>query len=240
MKVSPMSCALESVVGNIKMYSVYIVEDDKHIREELAILLEHNAYKVYTTTAFDSLVDDIIAASPDIVLLDLGLPHVDGQVVCRALRECSDIPIIVVTSRDNDLDEFMSINLGADDYITKPYSTHILLARIATILRRANTTSSNAVLNYKGIELDTQRDLVSFEGKSTELTRNEIRILQVLMQSEGSIVARDMIQRELWQSDQFIDDNTLTVNVNRLRSTLELIGIDDLIQTKRGHGYYLK
>lgn len=222
------------------MYSVYIVEDDKHIREELAILLEHNAYRVYTTTAFDSLVDDIIAASPDIVLLDLGLPYVDGQVVCRALRECSDIPIIVVTSRDNDLDELMSINLGADDYITKPYSTHILLARIATILRRSNKTNSAAVPSYKGIELDTQRDLVSFEDKSTELTRNEMRILQVLMQNEGRIVARDMIQRELWQSDQFIDDNTLTVNVNRLRSTLELIGVDDLIQTKRGQGYYLK
>lgn len=221
------------------MYSVYIVEDDKHIREELAILLEHNAYEVHVGTRFDSLVDDIISADPSVVLLDLGLPYVDGHIVCRELRERSDVPIIVVTSRDNDLDELMSINLGADDYITKPYSPHILLARIATILRRVNHTATEAVLAYQGIQLDTQRSLVCFEGKSIELTRNEMRILQILMQSREQIVSRATIQNELWQSDQFIDDNTLTVNVNRLRSTLAAIGIEGLIHTKRGQGYYL-
>lgn len=222
------------------MLSVYIVEDDTQIRKELAILLQHNCYEVYADPVSESLVDSILAVDPDIVLLDLGLPHVDGHVVCRELREQSEVPIIVVTSRDNDLDELMSINLGADDFIAKPYSPHILLARMATILRRANKTIFGAVLAFEGVKLDTQKNLVSFEGRSAELTKNEMRILRMLILNGENIVARQSIQNELWQSDQFIDDNTLTVNVNRLRLTLAEIGLEDFVCTKRGQGYYLK
>lgn len=222
------------------MPSVYIVEDDKQIRKELMILLERNAYRVYASATFDAIVGDIMLKSPDIVLLDLGLPQVDGHVICRELRERSEVPIIVVTSRNNDLDELMSINLGADDFITKPYSPHILLARIATVLRRTHKNTVELKLDYQGIELDTLKNLVTFGDKSAELTKNEMRILQILMKNAENIVARETIQQELWQSDQFIDENTLTVNVNRLRSTLASIGIVDIIQTKRGQGYYLK
>lgn len=221
------------------MISVYIVEDDKYIREELTILLEHNAYQVATSTQFDAIVDAIIASDPDIVLLDLNLPYLDGHVVCRELRERSEVPIIVVTSRDSDLDELMSINLGADDFIAKPYNPHILLARIASVLGRTNKTKDDALLTYKGVELNASKGTLCFEGRSAELTRNELRILHVLMRHAEQIVARETIQQELWQSDQFIDDNTLTVNVNRLRATLATIGLQDLITTKRGQGYYL-
>jgi DNA-binding response OmpR family regulator len=223
------------------MTSIYIVEDDRQIREELTILLEHNAYQVHASTRFDALSADILAADPDIVLLDLNLPCIDGHLVCRELRERSDVPIIVVTSRDSDLDELMSINLGADDFITKPYNPHILLARIASVLGRANKANlaSGVLLTYGDVELDTSKCLVSHEGKSIELTRNEMRILQILMQHAEQIVARQSIQQELWESDQFIDDNTLTVNVNRLRTTLASIGLGDIIATKRGQGYCL-
>lgn len=222
------------------MLTVFLIEDDAQIRNELTVLLERNEYQVIAGTRFDALVEEALAASPDIVLLDLGLPHVDGHVVCRELRERSDVPIIIVTSRDNDLDELMSMNLGADDFITKPYSPHILLARMATVLRRTHKAPADSTLAYQGIELDPSKCLVSVRGKTAELTRNEMRILQILMQNAEHIVPREVIQQELWQSDQFIDDNTLTVNVNRLRSTLAAIGADDLLHTKRGQGYYLK
>ena len=221
------------------MFSVYIVEDDKQIREELTKLLEQNTYQVYAPSTFEALVENIVSTNPSIVLLDLGLPLVDGHVICRELREQSEVPIIVVTSRNSDLDELMSINLGADDFITKPYSSHILLARMATILKRVYKEGATSTLSYKGIDLDTQRNLVSFEGSSVELTKNEMRILGMLLQNPERIVARAAIQQELWQSDAFIDDNTLTVNVNRLRSTLATIGLADIIHTKRGQGYYL-
>jgi DNA-binding response OmpR family regulator len=192
------------------------------------------------STDFKAVVEDALAAMPDIVLLDLNLPYVDGHVVCRELREHSDVPIIVVTSRDSDLDELMSMNLGADDYITKPYSPQILLARIASVLRRADKTSPSPLVSYGGIELDPTKSQVSYGGQSAELTKNEMRILQVLMQRAEGIVSREEMQHELWQSDQFIDDNTLTVNVNRLRATLARIGVAHMLHTKRGLGYYLK
>jgi DNA-binding response OmpR family regulator len=179
----------------------------------------------------------VLAAAPDIVLLDLNLPAVDGLVVCRELRDASDVPIIVVTSRDNDLDELMSMNLGADDFITKPYSPQILLARIATVLRRSNKVGGGRRYQYRGVELDPATSTVSFEGGSVELTKNELRILRVLLERAEQIVPREDLQHELWQSDEFVDDNTLTVNVNRLRATLASIGIDGFLHTRRGLGY---
>lgn len=222
------------------MISVYIVEDDEPIREELTRLLERNEYKVIASTRFDTVTADIIAAAPEVVLLDLNLPYVDGHVICRELRERSDVPIIVVTSRDSDLDELMSMNLGADDFIVKPYSPQILLARIASVLRRAHKGGAETNVHYQGLSLDLAKSVVSYQGAEAELTKNELRILQVLIAHAESIVTREQLQNELWQSDQFIDDNTLTVNVNRLRTTLEGIGVVDFLHTKRGLGYYLE
>lgn len=222
------------------MAHVHIIEDDKSIREELSVLLERNAYSVSASTQFDALVEEVLQASPDIVLLDLGLPLVDGHVVCRELREQSEVPIIVVTSRDSDMDELMSINLGADDFITKPYSPHILLARIASVLKRACKSEVSVRLQYQGIDFDLLKSRVTFANESVDLTKNEARILELLMQNAEAIISREHIQHELWQSDQFIDDNTLTVNVNRVRMKLERIGVVDFLHTKRGQGYYLE
>lgn len=222
------------------MQKVYIVEDDKQIRDELSILLKRNAYDVCVSVHFETVVEDVMQAAPDIVLLDLNLPHMDGHVICRSLRERSEVPIIVVTSRDSDLDELMSMNLGADDFVTKPYSPQILLARIASALRRSASATPPAVFSYAGVELSPTKSQVAYLGKQAELTKNEMRILQLLLQHAEHIVTRAEMQNELWQSDQFIDDNTLTVNINRLRTTLDSIGAKNMLHTKRGFGYYLR
>ena len=219
---------------------VCIVEDDQQIVRELSILLERHEYEVYACTHFDALSEEILAAKADIILLDLNLPYVDGHVVCRELRERTDTPIIVVTSRDSDLDELTSMNLGADDFVSKPYSPQILLARMHSVLRRAQGLNPASLLEYQGLSLDVSKCILSYEGKSIELSKNEMRILELFIKQAEHVVSRKYIQNELWQSDQFIDDNTLTVNINRLRSKLESIGVKNFLHTKRGLGYYLK
>lgn len=223
-----------------RMFKVCIIEDDSAIREEMTVLLERNGYEVSAVRDFVSPAQEALRAASDIILLDLGLPSVDGHVVCREIRTQSDVPIIVVTSRDNDLDELMSMNLGADDFITKPFHPQILLARIARILERTHRTSPEKTLSYQGIVLDISQTSVSYEGRSIELTKNEMRILGLLIERAETVVSREDIQNELWQSDEFIDDNTLTVNVNRLRATLTKIGLEEVLHTKRGIGYLLK
>jgi DNA-binding response OmpR family regulator len=221
------------------MQKIFIVEDDRHIREELTTLLERTGYEAITSTDFEHMLQSILLAAPDLVILDLNLPFVDGHVLCRELRKKTNISIIVVTSRDNNRDELVSINLGADDFITKPYNADILLARISSVLRRAQGVSAEQILSDKGLELDVALGQVSFQDRSAVLTKNEMRILRLLMQRSGQIVSRADIQNEIWQSDEFIDDNTLTVNIARLRNTLASIGVKDLLQTKRGQGYLI-
>ena len=173
------------------------------------------------------------------MLLDLGLPGTDGQMVCRELRRVSQVPIIVVTSRVTDLDEVMSMSLGADDFVAKPYNPSVLLAHIEACLRRAKGAGAHLsnVLECAGVSLDLARCTASYEGKSVELTKNETRILSLLMRRAGKVVSREDIMVELWNSDAFIDDNTLTVNMNRLRKTLASIGVEGFLRTHRGLGY---
>lgn len=220
------------------MASLFVVEDDAPLREELMRLLELQGYTTLTSAAFDCIVDEIREADPDCVILDLKLPGDGGHAVCRDLRRSSDVPIIMLTSSDNEFDEVMSMNLGADDYVTKPYNPAVLLARIQSVLRRAARSEPIPRLSCKGVVLDVSRGLVEYGGCSTELTRNELRILHLLMESQGAIVARQELMVELWQSDAFIDDNTLTVNINRLRKSLASIGVpDNFLITRRGQGY---
>lgn len=173
------------------------------------------------------------------VLLDINLPYFDGFHICREIRNKSDIPIIIVTSRSTDMDELMGMNLGADDFITKPYNKQILLARIGAILKRTKPKSVGEIIKFKGVELSIAKSIVSLDNKIAELTKNELYILSILIQNAGKIVSRKELMDELWQSDEFIDDNTLTVNVNRLRHKLDSIDAVDLITTKRGQGYLL-
>lgn len=219
------------------MVKIFIVEDDAKLREELIKLLERYGYACAYSDDFKNIVEKCLVSGADLVLLDINLPYFDGFHVCREIRKQSDVPIIVVTSRDSEADELMGMNIGADDFVTKPYNTQILLARIAALLNRSAKKDAGSVLEHGGLVLDTAKSTVSFADMGTELTKNEERILYALMQKRGSIVTRDELINELWQTDLFIDDNTLTVNVNRLRKKLAEIGAEDFIKTRRGQGY---
>ena len=210
------------------MARIYVIEDDEAVRGELATLLRRAGHEPVCAQRFDRLTADTLDAAPDVVLLDLGLPGTDGQYVCRELRQSSSVPIMVVTSRATDLDEL----------VTKPYNGQILLARIDALLRRVKGVDQvGRVIEYRGLALDLARSTASFEGRTVELTKNELRILSLLMRRKGEIVSREEIMVELWNSDAFIDDNTLTVNMNRLRKTLATIGVNDYLVTHRGQGY---
>ena len=216
---------------------VYVVEDDAAIRGELIEVLERNGLETAACETFDHVVEDIQAAHPDVVLLDLTLPGTDGQFICRELRSVSDVPIMVLTSRVTEIDEVLSMNMGADDFIPKPYRARVLVARIQALLRRAAGVSERKQLEHNGLTLDLSRSTASAGNKQVELTKNEMRILALLISRAGTIVSREAIMRDLWDSDAFVDDNTLTVNIKRLRSTLEKIGVTGYLTTHRGRGY---
>ena len=223
------------------MTKILVVEDDHQIQQELVLLLQRNGFEAQALTSFESVPQQIGAAHPDLVLLDLNLPGIDGQQICREVRQLSNVPIIVVTSRNTDLDELMVLSLGADDFIAKPYNTQILLMHITSVLRRANSdVTTGTKLSHAGVTLDSSSCKVSANQKSVELTKNELRILSLLMQNAGTVVSRQRIQEELWQSDEFVDDNTLTVNISHLRNTLASIGVEDFVMTRRGLGYVIE
>lgn len=223
------------------MTKILVVEDDHQIQQELVLLLQRNGFEAQALTSFESVPQQIVTAHPDLVLLDLNLPGIDGQQICREVRQLSNVPIIVVTSRNTDLDELMVLSLGADDFIAKPYNTQILLMHITSVLRRANSdVTTGTKLSHAGVTLDSSSCKVSANQKSVELTKNELRILSLLMQNVGTVVSRQRIQEELWQSDEFVDDNTLTVNISHLRNTLASIGVEDFVMTRRGLGYVIE
>lgn len=217
--------------------SIFIVEDDKKIRNELTMLLKKYGYECFSSDDFSCMTEQILSRQPQLVLLDINLPVYDGYYICREIRRQSQIPIIMVTSRDSDVDELMSMNLGADDFVTKPYNTQILLARISSVLKRAYPAQPVDILTHRGLELDLSKSIARFQGQEAELSKNELRILRLLICNQGRIIARDEIMNSLWQSEEFVDDNTLTVNINRLRKKLESIGIQDYLITRRGQGY---
>lgn len=218
---------------------ICIVEDNRKIREELASFLQKYGYSVCTVEEFDGdIVTAIMEQDANLLLLDINLLAVDGYSICREIRKRSALPIIIVTSRNTEMDELMSMNLGADDFITKPYNTQILLARINSVLKRAYHTVDK--LECGRFVLNLSKSIVEYDGQEIELTKNELRILNTLGQNAGSIVSRGKLMTDLWSSDMFVDENTLNVNVNRLRRKLEDAGLADVIETKRGQGYLLK
>ena len=218
---------------------IIIVEDHEPIRNELEILLSKYGYEIIALDHFETVVEDCLRENADLILLDINLPFYDGYYVCRAIREKSEVPIIVVTSRDSEMDELMSINLGADDFVTKPYNTQILLARISAMLKRTQKETVNDSLQYKDLKLLLNNSIVIYKDRKIELSKNEMRILYTLLQYKENIVSRDQLMESLWQTNEFIDDNTLTVNVNRVRKKLEAAGLKDFIKTKRGQGYMI-
>lgn len=223
------------------MQKILIVEDDKKLRAELELFLNNNGYQAEALEKFDNTINDILKINPNLVLLDINLPGTDGEYVCKEIRKQSDMPIIIVTSRDSELDELISINYGADHYITKPFNIQILLAKISSLLRRAS--SNNEVkekINAKEFILNMANSTIEKDNKVIELTKNEYRILKYLIENRGKIVSREDIMNYLWESESFIDDNTLSVNITRLRNKLEELNLKELIETKRGQGYILR
>lgn len=173
-------------------------------------------------------------------MLDINLPNTDGEFVCKEIRKKSDMGIIIVTSRDSELDELISINYGADHYITKPFNIQILLAKIASLLRRTNSSEVKDKIDAKEFILNVSNSAIEKDSKTIELTKNEYKILKYLIENRGKIVSREDIMESLWESESFIDDNTLSVNITRLRNKLKEINLSDLIETRRGQGYILK
>lgn len=223
------------------MRKLLVVEDDARIREELCVLLRRNGYEAEALDGSGDVATEVLAAAPDLVLLDLNLPGADGAYVCRQLRRASEVPIVVVTSRNTVTDELLTLNLGADDFVAKPYNEQVLLARVASVLKRAyGEAGAAAEVSRGGVVLNVDRCQVAYEGATAELTKNELRILALLMRQAGSVVSRARLMEELWATDEFVDDNTLTVNVSHLRATLAGIGAADFVKTKRGMGYLVE
>ena len=222
------------------MPKIMIIEDDPAIREELALLLENEGYTALVIKRFTDIPAQAAQEQPNLILLDIGLPGKDGFSLCAALRKVVPAPIIFVTSRDAGTDEVRALSLGGDDYITKPYSVPVLLARIKAVLRRNSGGPEQADLLEAGeLRLSLTKGLVASGGKAVELSRNELQILACLMVHAGQIVSRADLIDALWDSQIYIDDNTLSVNMTRLRGKLAEIGLPDAIKTRRGMGYQL-
>lgn len=223
------------------MSKILIVEDDEKLRENLKIFLNKNGYEVLLLQKFENPVNDIVKENADLILLDINLPYSDGEYILKEIRKVSDVPIIMVTSRDNELDELLSLNYGADQYVTKPYNIQILLAKISGLLKRTkNIEASQDKINCKDFVLNLSKSIIEREDEKIELTKNEVKILHYLVKNKGKIVSREEIIDNLWENESFIDDNTLTVNMTRLKNKLEQLGMKNYIETKRGQGYILK
>lgn len=218
---------------------IFIIEDEEKIRIELSTFLSRYGYEATYSTDFENIVDIALKEDPHIILLDINLPFYDGYYICREIRKSSNVPIVVVTSRDSEIDELMTMNLGADDFITKPYNTQILLARIASIIRRTYENVDMEIFEYKGLKYNMSTSVMEYENRTVDLTKNESKVLYTLIKNKEKIVSRNDLMKALWQSNEFVDDNTLTVNINRLRKKIDEIGAEGYLQTKRGQGYIL-
>lgn len=215
---------------------ILIIEDDELIREELKTLLINKGYAVDCIIDFGNAIDQIKMLSPDLILLDINLPGQDGYGLCTLIRSFSATPILFLTGRSTTMDELQALTLGGDDYMTKPYNIPILLARINLLLKRT-AAACNSLLEYKGIQLDPIAGTLAAGGKEIELTKTELKIMYYLLNRPGKIIPRLDLVEYLWDNEIHIDDNTLSVNIMRIREKLRALGIDDFILTKRGMGY---
>lgn len=223
------------------MFKIMIVEDDQKMQQIILESVVRWGFEGRYAQNFNNVFDEFVKYEPHLVLMDINLTAYDGFYWCGKIREISKVPIIFISSRNTNMDIIMAVNMGGDDFIQKPFSLEVLMAKINALLRRtynyANTISN--VIEHNGAVLDLRDSSVRFQDRKLELTKNEFKILQILMKDKGKIVSRDEIMRVLWEDESFVDDNTLTVNINRLRKKLEDLGLSDFIQTKKGQGYII-
>lgn len=223
------------------MKRILIIEDDEKLRCELETFLNKNGFVATSLNKFDNAVEDILNEKVDLLLLDINLPYTDGEFICKEIRKTSNVPIIMVTSRDNEMDELLSLNYGADKYVTKPYNIQILLAKIVGLLKRNQNAGNNPdKIDCGEFVLNTAGRIIEKEDNKVELTKNEYKILEYLVLHRQQVISRDEIMDYLWESEEFVDDNTLNVNIKRLRTKLTALGLIDQIETRRGQGYLLK
>lgn len=218
---------------------ILIIEDDPVIRTQLQTLLTGNGYEVFVVEDFSQVIGTVKKVQPHLILLDIRLPGEDGFSLCSRIRAFSEVPVIFVTSCNTDMDELNSIMLGGDAFITKPYHTAILLAKIASLLKRACPGGRSESLCWQGAALHPESSTLEYEGKKAELTKNEMRILHYLFCHAGEICARADIIEYLWDNQMYVDDNTLSVNVRRIREKLSAIGLTDFVKTRHRQGYTL-
>ena len=219
------------------MTKIRIIEDDLSIANELKEILENAGYLAEVTEEFSDILDQIKKEQPNLILLDINLPKINGEVLLQQIRKESNIPVIMVTSKNTEVDEVLSMSYGADDYITKPYNPTILLLRIGAVLKRSKRSTDKII--YHNLEVIPQKGIINQENKEIILTKNEMIIFLYLLQHQGKIVTRDELMTDLWNNDEYINDNALTVNISRLRSKLKEIGYEEAIETRKGQGYIL-
>lgn len=223
------------------MADIFIVEDDPVIAREMDNFLTSWGHIVKCAQDFKNVTAEFADFNPQLVLLDISLPFFNGYCRCREIRKLSDVPIIFISSAADNMNIVTAVNMGGDDFLAKPFDLSVLNAKVQAILRRTYELSGAGNLKeHRGAVLNKQSAAVSYHGKSAELTKNEYRILLTLMEKSGKIVTRESIMEQLWQDESFVDENTLTVNVTRLRKKLESIGLADFITTKKGIGYIIK
>ena len=220
------------------MYRILIVEDDATIASLLCECLARWGYEARAADDFQHVIDTFRDFAPQLVLLDISLPFYDGFHWCREIRMQSNVPVLFLSSRRDNMDIVMAMNMGGDDYVQKPFSTEVLLAKISALLRRTYSYApAPPPLEIRGAQLDARAGVLRWHGKTLELTRNEARILTTLLERKNAIVSREELMRALWDDDSFVDDNTLTVNIARLRRKLDDLGLHDVIATRKGLGY---
>ena len=223
------------------MFKIMVVEDDVSLKNIIAKCLTKWGHDVHQIENLENIIEEFKNYNPELVLLDINLPFYDGFHWCNEIRKISKVPIIFISSRNSNMDVIMGVNLGADDYIQKPFSVDVLVAKVNALLRRTYNfvdNNSNQII-HNGVTLDLSTATINYEDNTIELTKNEIKILHELMKYKGQIVSRNKLMKKLWDNDWFVDDNTLTVNVNRIRSKLNEIGLEDFIETKIGLGYII-
>ena len=220
------------------MKKILIIQYDESVRSELKELLSNAGYEALALEDYTNMLEDILMIRPDLVLLDINIPYMNGEVLLKTLRKESDIPVIMVTSKNTEIDEVLSMSYGADDYITKPYNPTILLLRIRAVLKRGEKNITDVIL-YHDLSIEIKKGIVKKGSEEIVLTKNEMIIFLYLYERMGSIVTRDELMTELWNNDEYINDNALTVNISRLRSKLRELGVEDAIETRKGLGYIL-
>ena len=223
------------------MYKIYIIEDDKGIAEGISELAEAWNIKAMCAGNFRNIMSEFAEYSPHLVLIDISLPFFDGYHWCSEIRKISKVPIIFISSASDKMNIVMAMNMGADDFIPKPFEQTVLIAKIQALLRRAyNFSQGNPIIEHCGAILNTGDNTLTYNDQRIELTKNEYRIMLCLMENRGRVVSRERLMERLWETDIFVDENTLTVNVNRLRKKLDAAGLNDFIKTKHGVGYIVE